>query len=465
MEKWICVTTLVILVRNTINIEDSRCKLNKSNTGTQTLMCHNVTGHFFHHFQTNPDRAFWFSCENCTLPVIEENTFNFPKNNFSFVTLSRNNVTTIERFAFDKLPLLKMLILKENKIKQIHAQAFVRNRRLLQLDLSKNKLQLLNSLFVKLENLDILNLNQNLIERVDKDAFDGLINLKYLYLNHNKIRALNENIFQYLVNLKILYLEDNLLTEIHPLLFNNLSNLNYLYLNNNSISYLVQYNFKQLTSLVDLQLIYNNLTEIQTSSFNGMKNLRYLYLGHNRIETVRPYGFIGLNSLLLLDLIGNKFDYFTLDYFKNMANLNTIWLENNSMRNFSVAQTSDSLDSLMVLDLIGNKLRTFNFKMLYYKVPNLREIFVGGNELVCNFSVNMYNFFVTNNVSVCLDSKCNQNGTEQYIEDICDIYENVTEILPTDFVVNSTNRFTSSKFCFLLLSVFYHYLLHPLNFQ
>lgn len=432
---------LFLSIAKNVDTSGGSCVIDRLKSGTEKIVCNNVTTDFFENIKINFNRSQWFICLNCSLVILDENTFNFSKNRITFVKLTNNEIKRLNRLSFSKLPSIKQLILKENEIEDIRPEALKGINKLLQLDLSYNRLRkLTNKLFHELENLDLLNLNYNCINIIEDEAFAGLTNLKYLYLNYNKLYALNSNSFKYLLNLKILYLENNCIKEIHPLAFNNLNHLNYLYLNNNSINYLVQYNFKSLVSLIDLQMSFNNLIEIQTSSFNGLSNLKYLYLSYNNIETVKPYGLIGLNNLLLLDLIGNKFEYFNLDYFKDMENLYVVWLRNNNMKNFTVTKYADDLNNLRILDLFNNNLSYFNYKMLLYKVPNLNEILLNRDYLKCDFFIDIYDYYTDNNVTICLDESCNSNNTRYFFENACLNFENTTTIdyLPTDYVLNCT---------------------------
>ncbi|XP_022900270.2 leucine-rich repeat-containing protein 70-like [Onthophagus taurus] len=420
MEHNLQIIVLFLFVFKTFGQLENNCITKQSILGGEHLICLNVSASYFQYSGLKLNKSHWVTCVGCNLNVIKENTFNFPKNNVSYLNFTQNNVLSIEPYSFSRFHLLKYLNLKENLIEYLDTKVFVGLRRLLHLDLSKNRFKIVRSnTFAELESLDILNLNSNNISYLHNDAFVGLINLKYLYLNRNKIKNLLADSFKHLNNLKILYLEENKIKDIHPIAFNNLKNLNLLYLNDNAISYLVQYNFKQLTSLVDLQLRNNNLTEIQTSSFNGLTNLKFLYLGRNHLKTIQPYGLIGLNSLLILDLIGNDFDEFNLDHFKNMYSLTTIWLEKNQIKNLTIEKNNDFMLSMKTLDIIDNQLKNFDYKLILKKMPNLQEVLIGGNQFDCEFFVEMKEFFQNRNVSVCLNGKCNQLETENFVKKTC----------------------------------------------
>lgn len=455
MEKWISALIFLFLLHESTP-QNGTCSCGKSALGGEQITCQNVTQSFFQQVELNVSRAHWFACENCILTTIMEDTFTFPRNNISILSLNGTQMHYVGNFAFKKLPLLRSLNLRNNLIDTIEYKGLFDIKRLLTLDLSKNRLKTIRGLvFSDLQNLDILNLNDNLIALIETDAFVGLKNLQYLYLNNNKLTYLQPNTFKQLASLKILYLENNGIKELHPYAFNSLHSLNHLYLNNNSINFIVQYSFKELTSLVELQLRHNNLTEIQTSSFNGLRNIKYLYLSNNNISLIRPYGFVGLDSLLILDLISNNFVNFTLESLNGMEYVSAIWLENNQITNLSVSKNTDVFNYLTVLNVLDNKLDVINYKFLHFKMPNLQQIIVGNNLWKCGFIVQMYEHFQADNVSVCLQHNCNMNETEEYIQDICkDFYtkeDNDTDV-SSDFALGcSTVHFIRFSVLFTLV--------------
>lgn len=436
MARWLPPMVLVVLIQTTNLESDDACQTHLSILKWPQITCTNVDSNYFQDFSRPLNRTHWIKCVNCSLINIDERTFDFRKNNVSFLELQNSKIRSIKKFAFSKFFLLKLLNLRGNEIDYLEQKCFAGLKRLLQLDLSSNFLRILtNNIFSDLGNLDVLNLNMNLIFYVQPYAFAGLVNLKYLYLNNNDLKKLEERMFRHLNNLKILYLEHNSIMEIHQNAFFNMRSLNYLYLNNNSISFLVQYNFKPLTSLIDLQIRSNKLMEIQVSSFNGLKNLRYLYLGDNNISAVKPYGFIGLDSLEVLDLVQNNFNSINFDYFDKLESLYILWLNENTIQNFSIDPKSEVQNSLAVLDLSFNNIVEYDYKLLYSKIPNIKEILLANNSFSCDFFKNMYNFFQERNVSVCISLSCSFNDTGLFVDTICSEEYFIT----TDNIYNSTD--------------------------
>ncbi|KAB0795181.1 hypothetical protein PPYR_12020 [Photinus pyralis] len=448
MEAWISLLIVIIVFHPSKNVQNNYgCSYEVLLTNDRQIVCANITSSFFQYFNINVNRYHWLTCKSCNLSTISTETFHFPKNAITYLFLIDNQIISISNYSFSKLPHLKVLNLRNNLIRTIATHTFSGIGKLLQLDLSRNLLERLDAdTFRDLENLDILNLNQNRISFVHQEAFASLKRLKYLYINRNYISSLSDNMFENLVDLKILYLENNDITEISRLAFNGLDNLNYLYLNNNTIITLSQYNFKPLRNLIDLQLRFNNLTIIDTSVFNGLRNLKFLYLGNNRLESINWYGLIGLDSLEVIDLIENKFQYFSLGHLKNMKNLTVLWLENNNISNFTIHSDTDVQNSLKVINLVKNELDYIDYRLLFKKVPQLEEVWLGRNNWTCEFIIEMHDFFVSSNISVCTVANCTGEAFKRYIDSICfEPYANETE-LSYDFATDCTNSSSVSYF-------------------
>ncbi|KAI4460405.1 leucine-rich repeat domain superfamily [Holotrichia oblita] len=102
-----------------------------------------------------------------------------------------------------------------------------------------------------------------------------------------------------------------------------------------------------------------------------------------------------------------------------MNSLTTLWLERNKLRSITINEDSDPLPALKVLDMIENNLKSFDYKLLDEKLPNIQDILIGKNRWNCDFLVKMYNYYSVRNVSVCLDARCNASETDYFIRVNC----------------------------------------------
>ena len=90
-----------------------------------------------------------------------------------WLDLSKNNITSIEKGAFDGLHNLNGLYLPCNQISSIEKDAFD-----------------------GLDKLEWLGLSNNQISSIEKDAFDGLNNLKWLNLSNNQISSIENKHYE-----------------------------------------------------------------------------------------------------------------------------------------------------------------------------------------------------------------------------------------------------------------------------
>ncbi|XP_011433713.4 G-protein coupled receptor GRL101 [Magallana gigas] len=97
-----------------------------------------------------------------------------------FLDLSYNMIKVIREHDFVDLPNLLQLIMRNNRLEDIHENAFSFITKLHGLDLSSNNLHSLKrNHFLRLLNLQSLDLRNNKIQLVE-GMFDGLISIKYL---------------------------------------------------------------------------------------------------------------------------------------------------------------------------------------------------------------------------------------------------------------------------------------------
>uniref|UniRef100_A0A6P7FSK7 Connectin-like n=1 Tax=Diabrotica virgifera virgifera TaxID=50390 RepID=A0A6P7FSK7_DIAVI len=160
MEKWLPILSSLLLPLAGLSTFEPSCKFHLSFLQGQQLTCNNVNMNYFHTVDIPLNRTHWFRCHNCTLDVLDESTFKFPKrNNISVVDLAYCGVRVLRKYAFENFFLMKVLVLHNNSIQILETMCFSGIKRVVHLDLSTNYIKILaNNLFLELENLDILNL-------------------------------------------------------------------------------------------------------------------------------------------------------------------------------------------------------------------------------------------------------------------------------------------------------------------
>ncbi len=176
-------------------------------------------------------------------------------------------LTILKRNTFDSLTKLENLSLSENNIQSIEVGAFNNLSSLKILDLSKNAITLKtlnqNGLFSSLPNLIALSLHTNYIEELDADIFENLKSLEWLALGDNRFKIIPANSFIYLTNLKTLV-------------------------------------------LLSLDYTRAQIEKIEDKAFAGLTHLEVLHLSNLKLTSLSDEVFSGLDSIKEIDLHGNK---------------------------------------------------------------------------------------------------------------------------------------------------------------
>ncbi len=250
--------------------------------------------------------------------------------------LSYNKIVKLPKF--NKLPCIKNLNLKSNRIRSLPKSigSFcslenlnLRNNMLTRLPSSLNNITCLKTLdlhgnkFSKI----IINLNKSL-ENLElgwnnfnlfPDAVKSLSHLVKLGIGGNKLNEIPEWIGKF-QDLKDLDLYDNNISHL-PSSIGTLHSLESLNLRNNNLSKLPE-SFKNLKSLKKLNLSWNNFS-ILPDCISKLSSLEELNLWGNKLEKF-PESISSLSNLKILDLHFNKFDILPFTAQKLMQNKDLI---------------------------------------------------------------------------------------------------------------------------------------------
>uniref|UniRef100_A0A3Q3KSG8 LRRNT domain-containing protein n=2 Tax=Monopterus albus TaxID=43700 RepID=A0A3Q3KSG8_MONAL len=217
------------------------------------------------------------------------------------IDLQNNDITDIKEDDFKGLHKLYGLFLINNKISKIHPRAFRNMNNLKLLYLSYN---LLTEIPANLPpNVIELRFHENMISKIQKDAFKGLRKLHVLELGANplsnsgiELRAFNglSTLYVGMAEAKLTAVPKDLPTSITEL------SLDY-----NKISKVEVEDFIRYKNLQRLGLGFNQIKFVENGSFISTPSIREIHLDNNRLKKVPP----GLNSLRYLQVIflhGNK---------------------------------------------------------------------------------------------------------------------------------------------------------------
>ncbi|KAH8407960.1 hypothetical protein KR222_005415, partial [Zaprionus bogoriensis] len=152
------------------------------------------------------------------------------------LVLNDNHIPYLNREEFSGLLLINLqrIYLKKSEVQYIHKESFRNLKILVEIDLSDNKLEML-----------------------DKDTFMGNDRLRILYLNGNPLKRLSAYQFPILPHLRTLDMHDCLISYIDPMALANLNLLEFLNLKNNLLESLSEYVFQHMMNLKTLSLEEN----------------------------------------------------------------------------------------------------------------------------------------------------------------------------------------------------------------
>lgn len=348
-------------------------------------------------------------------------------NKISFKTSKFNEIPSSIFYAFKNLTSLNM---NEVGVDHIDPKNMGDASSLLDLYLVSNKVkELKDEAFIDAPNLESLYLSKNQIEKVGKNSFKGLGELRTISLDGNKIAVLDKDTFASNSKLNRIDLGNNLLIEVDSLLFYPCKILKELIINRNQLTSLrlvFEYNFlmkmianqnKIVTFSLDaerssrsqnvstiIQVIENKIEHFFVSD---KYKVTALHLYKNKLKDFEPIW--RLDSLKSLSLSSNSIGFINQSIFANMEKLEELYLSRTDLF-FSDPDTFKPLKRLKKLDIGYNNLRYIDFMdfrpltslenlaihsnelsdinvhSLKSALPNLKRIFISGNNFLCDVS-------------------------------------------------------------------------------
>ena len=279
------------------------------------------------------------------------------KTTLSSLSMTFNNIVSIEAYAFGGLYRLQTLHLYHNTLVSLEAEVFL-----------------------GLYSLRKLLLSHNTMERIDVGAFQGLGNLLSLELDNNRLSTLPDGLFDGTTNLRILGLNNNKLKILSGGLFKRSTKLSIIDLGSNEILAIDGTVFVgELSFLRELSLYGNALRMLPTNIFSRMVSLECLYLQCNQLVSLNASLLRGLNSLVTLNLWSNKLAALPTGIFHQLRNLSSLYLSDNRLAMLPEGAFLE-LDNLERLSLDVNKLITLNGD-LFQDLVKLRFLYLGNNNL------------------------------------------------------------------------------------
>lgn len=250
---------------------------------------------------------------------------------------------------------LEQLYLDNNLLKRIERDAFLAMPALRELRMRNNSLsESLPLPFWNLPGLKGLDLSKNQFKRIDPTLLMGLPSLRSLDISLNYLSTLDPSSFANTPLLETINISRNELSMIHPSTFN------------------------QLNHLFEIDASYNNLQEIIPGLPPAVERLS---LKRNKISSlpVPPNKAFDLPNLRMLDIGSNMVQRVPRAAFKALSQLRYLSLAKNRIQ--TIDETSlHGLERLEILNLRDNRIMAMHEKSMQTLV-DIRDLNVQGNRI------------------------------------------------------------------------------------
>jgi len=354
---------------------------------------------------------------------IADGTF-LNQSTLSILFLGNNKLTRLGPRIFLGLRSLERLYLQKNNISWIHPDTFSSQTKALQyLDLSYNELQSISrTVFAGLAFIEEINLSNNFISSLEEGAFSYLRSLRILDLSYNKLTILDYSQVFHPGGLEILKLCCNSLKEFYvrtsspgssslvtPFPHSNTAGgnsgnsppsssgeirlspgiavaLRELDLQQNSLT---GSTFRQIEMgrVEVLQISGNNLTDLDEAMLDGFPSLSFFSADKSHITSLPGTLFRSNGALAVIRLSDNFISHIPESAFlpeipgrsqPSSSPLRELHLRHNKLRAFPYKALSNC-SSLEVLTLSGNRINTLDLNRI--SLPRLKQLDMNDNRL------------------------------------------------------------------------------------
>lgn len=367
--------------------------------GSLTAICVNATSQFIrsstYRFDNLDETVI---CLNCTLDVVESNSFDLAGNLIKNLILDNSKITRLRESSFIGLVFLEKLVLSNNQIKEIIPLTFRGIKKLITLDLENNSIgDVQPNSYKELINLEKLNLKNNAIQKIDPNGFSGLIKLRELNLQNNHIYSIKDA-FGPLIAIESINLEQNKISDIHVYDMN-CSTLIELILSKNSLRNIGNNVFDLLYNLRLLDLSWNAIDTLNDDAFKGLSNLTQLDLDSNMLTSIPKTVFKGMKNLRYLRIASNSIKEFKSGTFSALPELRSLNISSNKIKSVESAGVI-RLYSLHTFDISHNTINDIDYRFLIYVMPKLSHLSIIGNRLPCYLISEINEFFANDNIDI-----------------------------------------------------------------
>ncbi|XP_030845983.1 toll-like receptor 3 [Strongylocentrotus purpuratus] len=369
-------------------------------------------------------RDFFSPLRNCSPPVLKftgNNLQSLSQYVFSNLTrlveldLSRNKIITVEPVFFQGMRELKVLNLNFNQIKYINPNTDEWTLDLNELYLRSNSLTEISEFaFFGLRNLTLLDLSLNKdLKVLNITSFSELMGIQTIALNFCNFCI--KDIFQPVApNLTTLFM-NNMIAEMimmaPGITFEDSQGLENLEIRNSGLSNFNLWDeilnvslFDGLSNLITLDLSQNYLdhyfpSDFPARIFKQLSALQNLSLEACHISCLHPLAFTGLESLRVLNLSGNVIQQLNFDIFKMLDQVTIIDLHDNLLA-YLDEQLFSNNPRLTTLLLSNNKLTILNEKTFEPIKSSLLSFDLSLNPIDCNCDLRWFRDWMSRHIDV-----------------------------------------------------------------
>ncbi|CAF1045213.1 unnamed protein product [Brachionus calyciflorus] len=348
----------------------------------------------------------------------------FYSSNEKNLNLVNQNYEHIDEHAFDELSRLETLNLSSNKLQILNSTPFLHLINLKKLILSFNSINSLPanvfSSLSLLEQFEMTNCNLN---SIDSTSFNGLINLKRLILAYNDLVYIQPESFFDLLKLEVAVFSFNKLEHIHQDTFKNQKNLKRLNLKANNLNQVDKKLFINLINLEQIIISVNSLISID-NIFENNKNLQRIMMHSNKLQQLTKFSFKGLEKIFSIDLANNLIETIDEEAFNEIQTLKYLDMSKNHLRSLG-KNVFNNLTNLDELILSKNLITTLD-PDLFEKNVNLKLLRVDFNQIIS------LNPDIIKHLNSLLEISCNTIS----INNMKELQEKIISLNKSSFLLN-----------------------------
>ncbi|KAK4881689.1 hypothetical protein RN001_005008 [Aquatica leii] len=297
------------------------------------------------------------------------------------LVIAKNVVRELPAATFQYFQQLDYLDLSRNLITNLNSDAFIGlESTLKELHLSQNRINSISGAPLTLSKLEILDLSDNQLVELSKNAFNFMPSLKFLNLSQNNhLTSIPSTLLHKLTHLQTIDFSHMSLKSVPTDIFEKSLELRYIYLNNNDLTELLENSFLNLRNLTAIDLSYNNINTIKSGTFVNIMNVQKLLLKGNQLNSFKGEFFNTGTGLEVIDISQNHISYLFPSSFRIHPRLRELHAAHNKF-NFFPAELIATLQFLEYIDLSGNELKTLE-ELDFARLPRLRSLILAQNEI------------------------------------------------------------------------------------